>query len=301
MEFDQLQYFVAVAKELHFARAAARLGIAQPPLSRSIRKLEQELGVALVSRSNKWKVTLTPAGRVFLPEAEQILHRRQYAANLVHAAGAGQYGHLAIGAIASMLGKRGFINALMEMRRKYPKVSLEVMDSFSSGLPEQVRNRALELALLRPAPELYHDGELRCENICDDELLVALPHSHRLARAEEVAIGDLAGEAFIMVPERTSPVFRKFLVNFCQQAGGFSPRLAGESTSSYTALQLTAAGFGITIVSSTYANMFGESLCYRHFAAPTPLLPVAALRAADQRNPVLDNFLNILKRNLDRP
>ncbi len=298
MELNQLRYFVLTAKELHFARAAEKLGVTQPSLSRGIQLLEKELGTALFHRANKWHVELTAAGCAFLPEAEKTLRQLKYAESRARAAGEGKFGRLIIGAIASMLGKTAFTNTLIKMQRTYPEVAMEVIDSNSTGLSEQMRERALDLALLRSSPELSADEELVCEKIYDDPLAVVLPRKHRLAKQKELRAADLATERFLLVPRRTSPEFRNYICSFCMKHGGFSPWIQDEISSSYAALRLVEAGMGITIVSATYAGLFSERLCYREFCDCRAALPIYAVYADSNASPPLKNFLSLLKNNL---
>lgn len=298
MELTQLQYFIHTAKELHFARAAAKLGVTQPSLSRGIQTLEKELGTELFRRDNKWHVTLTAAGEAFLPEAEKALRQLRYAENRAQAAGKGKFGRLTIGAIASTLGKRAFIDTLAEMQREYPDVTMEVIDSNSAALSSQIRDRAIDLALLRSAPELSGDDELVCEKIYDDPLAVVLPRSHKLAAKKNLKVSDLAKERFILVPMRTSPSFRNYIFGFCSAHGGFVPRTTDDISCSYAALRLVQAGMGITIVSATYAGLFNERLRYRRFHDFQPKLPVYAVYADAGSPPPLKKFLELLKRNI---
>ncbi|MDD3886313.1 MAG: LysR family transcriptional regulator [Victivallaceae bacterium] len=298
MEFQQLRYFVAVARHLHFARAAAELGISQPHLSREIQALERNLGAMLLSRENKWRVTLTAAGRAFLPEAQRLLKQASDATELTRAIANGSGGRLIIGCISSMLGNDGFIGSLLCMRRSYPRVTVEVFDSTSFGLPERIRDHSVDLGLLRPDPTFYNDEELCCEVVCNDELVVAMPREHRLANADHISIDQLAAEEFIMVSERLSGVFRKFLFNFCAENGKFTPAVSGEINNTYTALRMVGAGLGISIVSSSYIGTFSERICYRRFTGAVPRLPIVALRTVDWENPAVQKFLVILRENI---
>ena len=300
MEFSQLQYFIYTAKELHFARAAARLGVTQPSLSRGIQTLEKELGTELFRRNNKWHVSLTAAGEAFLPEAEKALRQLRYAENRAKAAGKGKFGRLTIGAIASTLGKRAFIDTLAEMQRQYPEVTMEVIDSNSAALSAQIRDRTLDLAFLRSAPELNSDEELICEKCYDDPLAVVLPRNHKLASKKNLKVADLAQERFILVPMRTSPSFRNYICGFCSTQGGFTPQTTDDISCSYAALRLVQAGMGITVVSATYAGLFSDRLCYRQFCDFQPKLPVYAIYADAGSPPPLKKFLALLKKNVAR-
>lgn len=298
MEFSQLRYFIEAARELHFARAAAKLGITQPPLSRCIQSLERELGTSLFSRSNKWRVSLTDAGKAFLPEAERLLRQLCYAENLARAAGKGEYGRLTIGAISSMLGNPAFIDTLGDMQKRFPKVTVEVIDSTSTGLTGQIRERTMDLALMRLSQELSSDGELVYEKLYDDALVVVLPRTHRLAKQAVFPVSALADERFILVPERASAVFRNYIYSFCETHGGFTPKVSKEISNSYTALRLTEAGLGVTIVSAAYEGMFGSRLCYRKFSDFQPCLPMYAVHAIDNSSPALAFFMKLLKKHI---
>ena len=300
MELTQLKYFILTAKELHFARAAAKLGVTQPSLSRGIQTLEKELGVILFQRTNRWHVALTPAGEAFLPEAEKALRQLRYAETRAKAAGEGKFGHLTIGAIASTLGKRAFVDTLAEMRREFPEVTVEVIDSNSAALTAQMRERAIDLAFLRSAPELDQDDELVCEKIYDDPLAVVFPKTHRLAKKKDLKVADLAQERFILVPMRTSPSFRNYICSFCSAHGGFMPLTADDISCSYAALRLVEAGMGITVVSATYAGLSPDRLCYRQFCDFRPSLPVYAVYSDAGSPPPLKKFLSMLKENVAR-
>lgn len=298
MELNQLRYFVWTAKELHFARAAGKLGVTQPSLSRGIQTLEKELGTALFRRTNKWHVELTFAGKAFLPEAEKALRQLRYAENRAKAAGEGKFGHLTVGAISSTLGKTAFIDTLTEMQREYPDVRVEVIDSNSADLSTQMHDRMLDLAFMRSSPELENDEEFVCEKCYDDPLAVVLPRTHRLARKKELKVADLVQERFILVPLRTSPSFRNYVCGFCAARGGFTPNTSDEISSSYAALRLVEAGMGITVVSASYAGLFGERLCYRRFSDFLPVLPVYAVHPDSGCMPLLKVFLKLLKKNV---
>ena len=148
MELRHLRYFTALAEELHFAKAAEKLKVTQPALSRQISALETELGVVLFSRSNKWKIALTEAGRAFLGEAEKILDSAERAVNLAKSAKQGGCGHLAIGAISSTIENPAFVKSLRQMRVRFPDLVMEIVDATSAGLPEQVRQHSLDIAFL---------------------------------------------------------------------------------------------------------------------------------------------------------
>ena len=295
MELRHLRYFTKAAHELHFARAAEKLKVTQPALSRQIAALEKELGVELFSRSNKWKIELTPVGKVFLAEAEKILQETERAANLAKTADAGGYGKLSIGAISSTVGNPVFSEALHEMRLRYPKLVMEVVDATSAGLPEQVRQHVLDIAFLRSIPDLSSDDTLIYEHLWNDRLAAALPKGHALSRRKNFPVSSLAQESFILVPERTSGSLRQYLAQFFRTRGGFSPRADFEIYNTYTALRMVAAKLGVTVVAESYIGTFSEQICYRYFSDSTPEIPLLAIRAADNRSRTAEIFLSILK------
>lgn len=299
MNLTAIEYFVVTAKELHFAHAAEKLGIAQPPLSRSIQKLEAELGVQLFSRDNKWKVSLTAAGEAFLPEAERLLRQTQYACNLARSVSQGMAGRLTVGAISSMIGHSAFIDALADMQKQYPHAVVEIVDSTSGQLEEQIREHSIDLALMRLRKD-FADEELLYRKLYDDQLSLVLSCRHRLAKYPVLTVAMLADEPFILVPEKVSGVFRNYIRDFCRSRGGFDPEISREISNSYTALRLTAAGVGITMVSSAYDGIFGDRLCYRTLSDFQPSLPMYAVYPAETTNPLASTFLDLLLRRLKK-
>ena len=298
MELRHLRYFVEAAKELHFARAAGNLKITQPALSRQIAALEKELGAELFSRSNKWKIELTPVGVVFLAEAEKILREAERAENLARTAQLGGFGKLSIGAISSTIGNPVFTAALQEMRVRFPKLTIEVVDATSRGLPEQVRQHVLDIAFLRSIPTLSTDDTLLYEHLWDDRLVAALPAGNPLSGEKRLPARALADESFILVPERTSGSMRQSLAQFFRTRGGFSPRVDFEIYNTYTALRMVAAGLGVSVVAESYIGTFSDQICYRYFSEESPEIPLLVIRAADNSSKTAGIFLSVLKRKM---
>lgn len=293
MEYDHLQSFLAVAQELHFAKAAEKLKISQPQLSRRIHALEQSLGTLLFSRSNKWNVELTPAGKVFLPEVRNLLTAMEKARNAARSASEGKSGILTVGAISSMLGQNRFIETVRNMRLCYPGVRINVIDSTSAKLYDLLLDRSVDLALMR-SPADNEDGAL-CETLLfHDRLVVAMSEKHRLARKQSFPVSDLAGEQFILVQEQNAKIYRNYITSFCHKYGGFLPDVRHEISSSYTALRLAAAELGVTIVSESYEGSFSEKLIYKRFSDFDPVLPIMAVHLPENDSPVLHNFLQLL-------
>ena len=301
MELRHLRYFVVVAEELHFARAAEKLKITQPALSRQIAALEKELNTKLISRSNKWKITLTESGKLFLQEAYKILANTERAVNIAKCTGYGGYGHLAVGAISSTIENPAFVQTVLEMRRRYPHLIMEVVDATSDTLPDQVRQRNLDIAFMRSQVTLNEDDDsLICEYLWSDPLVLAIPHDSVFARIPEVAVDSLKDQSFIMVPERTSSSLRKFLDVFFRKYGGFSPRVDMEIYNTYTALRMVAGKLGVAVVADSYRGMFSDKVCYRYFKDATPEIPLFVIRPADNASKMADVFLEILLKRYNK-
>ena len=296
MELRQLRYFIATAQELHFARAAEKLKLTQPALSRQISALEKELDLKLFNRSNKWKISLTEAGNMFLLEAQKILRASDRAVNLAKSATRGGYGKLSIGAISSTIESPEFSAALHEMRQRYPNMLLEVFDATSGGLPDQVRQHTLDIAFLRPQQSLINDESLIYETLWNDKLVAALPIDHPLARQVQFSPGVLAHESFIMVPEKTSSSQWQYLNNFFRQYGDFSPKVDMEIYNAYTALRMVAAHLGVAVVAESYMGHFTDKICYRFFTGKSPEVPLCVIRSSEHTSKSAGIFLNLLKK-----
>ncbi len=293
MESDYLESFVAVAGELHFAKAAVRLKISQPQLSRRISALEKSLGAHLLDRSNKWHISLTPAGKVFLSEAENMLKILDKARKSVHAAACGSSGTLVIGAISSMLGQKCFIDSVREMQWTYPGVTINIIDSTSAGLKKALDKQEIDLALMRPLGEAH--GELNEILLFHDRLTIAMAKDHPLAEKKDLKIADLKNENFILVPASQAEKFREYITESCLVHGSFMPKVRHETSSSYTALKLAAAKLGISVVSESYETMFQNILTFRKIREAILKLPIVAVYADSNKSPALTNFLKILR------
>ena len=267
-ELWQLRYFIAVAEQLHFGRAAAALNISQPPLSRAIRALEQQLGVVLLARSRR-RVELTPEGAHLLGEARRILEQLERAAGAVHAMASGERGRLRIGFVS--LADYGVLPELLKAyKAAQPGVALALREMLS---PEQAAALAageLDFGLLLPpvagAADLEHLVVQR------ERFLVALPARHRLARARgRLAVRELAGEAFVMVPREIAPGLYDIVSALASRAG-FSLNVAQEAIQMQTVVSLVSSGLGLAIVPGSLANLGRRGVVYREIADPHPRL-----------------------------
>ncbi len=300
MELLHIRYFIAAAEKMHFALAAESLGISQPSLSHGIQMLEQELGVKLFDRSNKRRISLTESGRAFLPAARNAIQQLSLARRCAEEAEAGASGHLSIGALASALARKEFLAALADMRRKYPKVELEIIDEHSSGLSRRIREHSIDLAICRFDPQLFEDETLVCRKLFDDELLAVMPRSHALAKRRSLKVADLAEEKIIMVPQKTSPAFYESIRALCREQGHFQLKIAGECSNFYTAQHLLLAGFGVTFLPSSHEGLFPEALAYRRFSDCSPRSSVYAVFGDLPGSAPLHTFLGLLTKHFQQ-
>lgn len=246
-ELRHLRYFVAVAEELHFGRAAARLHIAQPGLSQQIQALERELGVALLDRTRR-RAQLTPAGRSFLDESRRLLVQVERAVHLARRAGSGEIGRLAIGATESAT-HIVLPPVLREYRRRYPDVELVLHEMISEDQVEALRHGEIDVAFVR-GPLVADDLEQL--PLPEERLAVVIPRRHALARRASVPLKALAGEPFVLHPTPPSG-WAEFTLAACRRAG-FEPRVVQTGTSSAVAVSFVAAELGVALLPSGLAE-----------------------------------------------
>ncbi len=219
MELRHVRYFIAVAEYLNFSKAAQQLHIAQPPLSRQIRQLEEDLGVTLFVRSKR-RVELTKAGRVFLDEARKLVVQAGHATEAARHAQKGEFGVVRIG-IASGLG--GVVSrAVAEHCRRFPAINIECKDVFSTVQNEAIHKHDIDVGFLRPPVDAVN---LDCELLFEEEFVVILPSSHRLANRKSVRLADVADETLIIFDRKfSSGLYDKVLGLYSRQ--GLTPHFA---------------------------------------------------------------------------
>jgi DNA-binding transcriptional LysR family regulator len=290
MELRHLRYFVAVAEDLHFGRAAERLGMAQPPLSQQIKSLEQEIGVPLLLRTKR-RVKLTGAGAVFLASSRKILSHADQAVREAQRAARGEVGELVVGFVSSAVyGKVPLIFA--EMREKYPDISLILQDLTTEEQVEALKGYRLDVGLIRPP--LIAAESLVTQVIWREPLMVALPEMHPLAGRTEIAIEALAKESFLQVPRHAGPGFYDQFIRICAEAG-FSPKVAQVARTVPTIVNLIAGGMGVSIVPASLQNLRRTGVVYRSLKAPAPTTDLAVMWRPDDESPPLKSFLKIIR------
>jgi DNA-binding transcriptional LysR family regulator len=264
MDLKRLRYFVTVAEELHFGRAAERLHIVQPALSQGIKLLEAELGVQLLDRANG-PVTLTGPGKVLLVEARRALAQTDRALQMTRAAANGVFGRIEIGfvdhAIWSVLPA-----VLRAFREQYPSVDIGLHEMDVAAQRVCLASGELDIGFL-PAP--LRDEEFASETLIETPFLLAMPREHGLARLTSVPFSALANEPFVMFPPSMGTRIQEVVRTACA-AAGFAPRIAQEARQMHTIISLVGAGFGVTVVPSWAKASHRGSVEYRPVRDPLP-------------------------------
>ena len=245
------------ATELHFGRAAAKLHIVQPALSKQIAALERELGVLLFER-NKRRVELTDAGRVFAEQVTDILARVERASQLAVLASKGHFGQLSIGFIGPAM-ESVLPAILLEFRTRFPEVHLTLEEATTADQVRMLRDNSLDVGMVRMPLD---DAGLDLREILSEPIIAALPRTHRLARRRELELRHLAEESFVAIPRRREPGLYDLCVSACRQAG-FSPRFAEEALSLHGLLGLVAGGLGVALVPRSVQNLQRTGVVYK--------------------------------------
>jgi len=276
VELRQLRYFVAVAEELHFRRAAERLHISQPPLSQQIRALEDELGFALLVRTRR-RVELTPAGAAFLRDARTLLAELEGAVATARRIDAGQTGRLRINFVGSAL--FSIVPGTVErFRAARPGVEIELRERATVDQLRAVRAGVADVGLVRPP--IDHDGELRVQTVLRERTVAALPAGHALTALTRVPLRRLAAEPLVLFPRDQAPGFHDLLIDSLAGAG-VAPRVIQYAPEMLTIMGLVAAGTGVSLVPASVRRLALDGVAYRPVSGAPRSELVAITRAAD--------------------
>ena len=285
IELRQLRQFVAVAEELSFRRAAARLNMSQPPLTVAVKALEQVVGKPLLERS-KHHVKLTGPGYLFLDEARRILAQADRAVHIARSASNGvlRLSHLGSATI-------GLLPALLHhFRVNYPSIELNVTMAGTFLQLEMLRRGDVDLGLLRVPIE--DARALKVTVLCEEKMLIAVPAQHPLASRKSVKIEMLAAESFISYPPPEGPSFEGNFISACQRAG-FYPRVVQHASQMLTKLSFVSSGLGITLIPASMRAVRLPNVVYLNIdEGKTPLGYSIALAAqAKATNPAITAFV----------
>ena len=289
MELRQLRYFVTVAQELHFGRAAEQLQITQPALSKQIRVLETELEIQLFIRTKR-TVKLTQAGEVFLVQAQQLLQQTEKAIKLAKRTALGEVGRLTIGFTVTAT-----YTVLPELigrfRVRYPQVEVQMLELCTEAQVAALNKGEIDLGFLHPPID---SRGLELYPILAEEFVAVLPKQHHLLSKQSLYLTDLAKESFILHSRSEGPFLYDSFLKLCRQAG-FQPQIAKEVDSHQTRICFVAAGMGITFIPAGLQALVSQDLVCK----PMEDLPIKLEFAAAWRSlaamPVLQEFLMLLR------
>lgn len=291
MDLRHLRYFIAVAEEENIGRAAARLHISQPPLTRQIQQLEEELGVRLFTRTPKG-MELTQAGELFLEEARNIRSVVEQATERTQRAGQGKLGRLDIAIFGS-----GILDAipklLLAFRNEHPEVKIVLHTMTKAEQLDALRQRRITVGfnrMLAPLPDLA------TELVATEPLLLAVNQDHPLAREASVSFRMLAEHPMVLFPTGVRPNFIDKVMRLCEVAG-FVPKVSQEVGDAVTGVALVAGGFGICLVPESVTVLTLPGVVFRpvHDAPPNAHIDLSCLYRTDDRSPILSEFLETVR------
>jgi DNA-binding transcriptional LysR family regulator len=291
MEFRQLRYFLAVAEHLHFTEAAAHLGIAQPPLSQQILKLEREIGTKLFIRHPR-RVELTEAGRLLQESARRIVEDAQLALTEVQNAGRGESGHLSLGFAGSTVFHPLVATVMQNYRNAYPRVVISCEESNSSALLDKVSEGHVDAALVRLP---LHCRDLVVQPLVKEDMLAVLPANHRLNRRRRIDLASLADDSFIFFPRPIGPDLYDSIIAACRSAG-FSPSVSMESPQISSTANLVAAGFGVALIPASIRQIHAEGVSYQELLGKPLHTSIALVHRQREKAPTVLNFVKVLRK-----
>jgi DNA-binding transcriptional LysR family regulator len=289
IELRQLRYFVVVAEELNFTRAAERLQIAQPPLSRQIQNLEKSLGLTLLERTNR-RVELTAAGQVFLLECRQILKQVERGVRATQRAARGETGQLVLG-FEGAIHNDVVLKTIRTFRHQFPDVELIVQELASRQQVQGLQKGRIELGFIEP---ILATDDIWVESLIAEPLIVALSETHPLAAHEQLALAQLAEEVWITGRSDEGCGLLVRILAGCR-AAGFTPNVKQETNDPQMMLSLVAAGVGVTLLPSSARSFFQTGVTYRPLQPPVPEVELAIAWHPQNQSPVLQAFLQTIR------
>ncbi|PLS15262.1 LysR family transcriptional regulator [Bacillus sp. M6-12] len=290
MELRYLRYFIAVAEELHFGRAAKRLHMAQPPLSIQIKNLEKELGVPLFKRNNR-NVELTIAGTLFLEESRKLLSQLDHAQNIARWAHRGETGSLVMAFVGSA--NYDIIPLMKGYRKRFPKVDITLLQMHTPVQIEQLSKGKIDIGIMRPPTT---NDILNFETIRREPWVAALPEGHPLLElGDPLPLSSLKDKPIILYPRNiVGPKFYDAIMKLCYDAG-FSPNIVYEAPEMQTAIALAASEIGIALVPYSTQFLYNKGVVYRMFDNSTPSAETIVAWRKNETSPLVYSFLNFCK------
>lgn len=294
IDLRQLRYFIAVAEEMHFGRAAARLHMTQPPLSQAIQALEAMLGTPLFARTQR-SVALTPAGEAMLPEARRILQQAAALPDIALRAAAGETGTLSL-AFVSIADYSVLPPALRDFRERYPQVHIDLREATSDVQLDDLLQGRIDAGMLIPPLLDKAKAQLDYLPLLSETLMLAAPTGMKALRSKTaVSLTALEDAPLIIFPRRIAPAFHDAILA-CFRDAGLTPRTGQEAIQMQTIVGLVSAGMGIALVPQSVSNLKRPGVEYRAIAGKTPLVETGLAWRRDNQSPALHAFLNSLRK-----
>lgn len=286
VEVRQARYFIAVAEELNFSRAADRLKMSQPPLSQAILQLERQLGTTLLNRSSR-SVLLTEAGHLFLDQCRLLVGASERAREVAALASGGMTGTLRVGAVTSAF-EEALPRILQRFRASRPLVELQVQEIDSHHGRDALERRELDVAVIR---QTVTGRRLRSVPLRRDHFVVAMPEDHRLAGADgPVSLGEFRDESWVWLRRHISPDYHDELVAACRQAG-FSPEAQHYANSIYSQLAMVRCGLGVTLAPESSVRQQPHGLVWRELRRRVDLVELSVVVRAGGQEPLVERFI----------
>ena len=289
MDLRQIRYFLALATELNYTRAASQLNISQPPLTRHIQQLEHSIGVMLFDRSTRG-VALTQAGKIFLEEARKIVALADHAVNKTKLAHQGQIGRLDIGIFGSST-ISVIPTLLIELRKTHPDIVISLQNTTKTQQIDGVREKHLDIGFNRIYPSV---PDLAVETVMLENLYVALHKDHPFANNQTIEVKDLIDQPFILFPNNVRPSFADNVIMLCSNAG-FAPNVVHDVEDIFTAIALVSAGLGIAIVPESAISLRLSGVRYHLLDAKEAKVDLSCVYRPDNQSPALLAFLETVQ------
>ena len=294
LELRQLRYFITVADELHFGKAAMRLNMTQPPLSQAIQALESELGVALFVRTTR-QISLTPAGKALLPEAKKLLLQAHSLRQVAQRAADGTQGHLSL-AFVSIADYSILPPTLRTFRQSHSNVSIELREATTDVQLETLEKGEIDAGfIIPPIPEKYQHL-LTYQKILTEPLILAAPE-HLFATGQAVSLEQCHDQALILFPRKIAPALHDAILGFFHEVG-LTPEIGQEAIQMQTIVGLVSAGMGIALVPQSVSNLQRPGVSYHPLTNSAPVVEIGFAWRKENPSAVLASFLQLLNQNL---
>ena len=298
LSYRQLEHFVTVAQELHFSRAADKLGVAQSAVSVQVQQLEQQLGVRLLQRNKRKPITLTDAGELLYDEAVIVLRHMERAQQIGQLAAQGMSGHVKLGYISSAVTSGVLTRALTQFRPGHEQVHMQLLAMETPRQLQALQQGEIDVGLLRPRRR-YPEG-VKAVVVHSEPFMVALAEAHPLARKDAISVADLRGQTFI-APQfiNESEGFAEVLARLAETAG-FSAREAYRVNDFVTATSLAAAGYGIVVLPESNRLIKQPGVVFRALRDFKESVHMALAYRERENSPAVRAFLAVAKSGVEQ-